>query len=316
MKAAAIILAAGEGSRMKSKHAKVAHTILGKSMVNWVVDAAREAGTEHVITVVGYGREEVVPLVENYSATVVQEKQLGTAHAVMQCKAELEGFDGPVVVLNGDSPLITSDTIMGLIAMREVTEAAAVVLTMMMEDPTGYGRIIRDECGNVERIVEQKDAKPEEAAVKECNSGFYCFDGKVLFEALEQVKCNNAQCEYYLTDVLEICRKMGRRVVAQVVADPSECLGVNTRVQLAAAAKAMQRRVNEKYMLEGVSMLDPSSTWISPGVLIGRDTCILPGTIISGRSVIGEDCVIGPHVHLDDALVEDGAVVADSVTEI
>ena len=309
MKAAAIILAAGEGTRMKSKHPKVAHTIFEKPLVNWVVDAVKEAGAEKVIAVVGHGRDEVIPLVEGKATPVVQERQLGTANAVAVCKDELADFDGPVLVLAGDSPLITPDTIMSLIATREVTNAAVVVLTMKLDDPTGYGRIVRDEKGHVLRIVEQKDATSEEQAITECNSGAYCFDAKVLFEALSQVKANNAQAELYLTDVLEIARDMGRRVAAHVVEDPTECLGVNTRVQLAQASKVMQRRINERHMLAGVTLVDPESTWIGAEVTIGRDTIIRPCTMLMGNTAVGEDCVVGPNVHLMDALVEDGAEI-------
>ena len=292
MDTAAIILAAGEGSRMKSKHAKVAHELLGKPLVNWVIDAAEGAGVQRIVAVIGHGREEVAPLVSDRAATVVQEQQLGTANAVAVCQDEFADFNGSLLVLTGDSPLVTADTLRKLIARREETNAAVVVLTMNVDDPFGYGRIVRDAQGGVERIVEQKDATPEQAAITECNSGFYCFDAQALFDALEQVKSNNAQGEYYLTDVLEIARKAGRRVEALVVEDASECLGVNTRVQLAQAAKVMQQRINTRHMLAGVTIVDPDTTWIGPDVQIGRDTIIWPGAVIMGDTVIAEDAVI------------------------
>ena len=192
MEAAAIVLAAGEGSRMKSKHSKVTHRILEKPLVRWVVDAAKEAGAGNVITVVGHGRDEVEPLVAD-TTIVVQERQLGTANAVAVCEQALSGFDGSVLVLTGDSPLVTADTLRALVRKREETQAAVVVLTMIVNNPFGYGRIVRDASGNVERIVEQKDATPEQLAITECNSGFYCFDAKALFSALEQVKSDNSQ---------------------------------------------------------------------------------------------------------------------------
>ena len=181
MEAAAIVLAAGAGTRMKSKKPKVAHEVLGKPLVRWVVDAAHEVGIEHVVCVVGHAREQVIPLVEHDTQVVVQAEQRGTADAVAACKDALAGFDGSLVVLSGDCPLITSDTIRSLVDMREKSGAAVVVLTMQPEDPFGYGRIVRDGGGSVARIVEQKDATPEEAALTECNSGFYCFDSQALF---------------------------------------------------------------------------------------------------------------------------------------
>ncbi|MDD6786341.1 MAG: NTP transferase domain-containing protein [Eggerthellales bacterium] len=309
MNTAAIVLAAGEGSRMKSKHSKVTHCILEKPLVRWVVDAAKQAGVEKVITVVGHGRDEVEPLVSD-TITVVQEQQLGTANAVAVCKKALEGFEGSLLVLTGDSPLVTADTLSALIRTREENQAAVVVLTMVVDDPFGYGRIVRDANGNVERIVEQKDATPEQQAITECNSGFYCFDAQALFEALEQVKSNNSQGEYYLTDVLEIARNAGRPVLAQVVDDPTECLGVNTRVQLAAAGKKMQQRINTAHMLAGVTMIDPDQVWIGPDVTIGMDTVIYPDVTLSGACAIGQDCVLGPDVHLCDERVEDGSVLS------
>ena len=202
MNTAAIVLAAGAGTRMKSKKPKVAHEILGKPLVRWVVDAAREAGADRIVSVVGHAREIVEPLVSD-TEVVVQKAQRGTADAVLTCKEALAGFDGSLLVLSGDCPLITPDTIRELADMRARSNAAVVVLTMELDDPFGYGRIIRDGEGRVERIVEQKDANAAEVAVTECNSGFYCFDAQALFEALEQVGSDNAQGEFYLTDVLE-----------------------------------------------------------------------------------------------------------------
>ncbi len=242
MKTAAIVLAAGAGTRMKSDKPKVAHEVLGKPLVNWVLDAAEEAGIERLVTVVGHKREQVIPLVEDRAEIVVQEEQRGTAHAVLSCSDALADFEGSLLVLSGDCPLITSETMKALIDMRESNDAAVVVLTMEMSDPTGYGRIIREADGSVARIVEQKDASPEEAVVTECNSGFYCFDAKALFEALGQVGSDNAQGEFYLTDVLEISRNAGRAVLALPAKDPNECLGINTREQLAAVEEIARAR--------------------------------------------------------------------------
>lgn len=313
MGTAAIVLAAGAGTRMKSKKPKVVHEVLGKPLVSWVLDAAKGAGAERLVTVVGHMREQVIPLVEDHSQVVVQAEQRGTAHAVLVCADALEGFEGSLVVLSGDCPLITSETVSALVRMREEHDAAVVVLTMQPENPFGYGRIIRDEAGQVARIVEQKDATPEEAAVTECNSGFYCFDAKALFDALGQVDSDNAQGEFYLTDVLEICRNAGRAVMALPAADAAECLGVNSRMQLAEASKVMQRRINARHMASGVTMIDPDLVWIGPDARIGQDVEILPGVMILGETTIGEDCVIGPNTRLTDTRVGNGCVVDETV---
>lgn len=313
MEAAAIVLAAGAGTRMKSKKPKVAHEVLGKPLVRWVVDAARAAGVERVVSVVGHAREQVVPLVETDTAVVVQPDQNGTAGAVAVCAEALADFDGSLVALSGDCPLITADTIARLIAERERAQAAVVVLSMELDDPFGYGRIVRDADGAVERIVEQKDASPAEAAIRECNSGFYCFDARALFDALQQVDDNNAQGEFYLTDVLEICRAAGRPVLALACDDASECLGVNSRIQLAEASKHLQRRINRAHMAAGVTMTDPDQVWIGPEVVIEQDVELLPQTFLMGATRVGEDSVIGPNSRLTDTVVGRGCTVDETV---
>lgn len=242
MDSAAIILAAGKGTRMKSEKPKVLHEIMGTPLITWVVRAAKEAEIENIVTVVGHQKELVIPLVEADTQIAVQENLIGTADAVLSTEPLLGSFEGSLVVLNGDCPLITPATIRKLIEHREESGAAVVVLTMVLDDPYGYGRIIRNDEGEVLRIVEQKDANEEEAAVTECNSGFYCFDAQALFAALKQVSSDNAQGEYYLTDVLEICRKAGRSVQALATEDNTECLGVNTVAQLAEAERQMAAR--------------------------------------------------------------------------
>ena len=313
MEAAAIVLAAGAGTRMKSKKPKVAHEILGKPLVRWVVDAAREAGLARVVSVVGHEREQVIPLVEADTDVVVQEERNGTAGAVAVCADALADFDGSLVVLSGDCPLITAGTIAELVRVREEAGAAVVVLTMEPDDPFGYGRIVRDPQGGVARIVEQKDAAPEEAAIRECNSGFYCFDARALFEALQQVGNDNAQGEFYLTDVLEICRRAGRAVLALPCADAAECLGVNSRIQLAEATKHLQRRINAAHLAAGVTMVDPDQVWIGPDVRIERDVELLPQTFLMGRTQVGEDSVIGPNSRLTDTVVGRGCIVDETV---
>ena len=314
MKASAIILAAGAGTRMKSKLPKVAHRIMGEPLVGYVIAAAREAvELERLVAVVGHGREAVIPLVQDDCQVVVQEQQRGTADAVNSCREAFEGVGGSVVVLSGDCPLITAETIRGLVERREETGAAVVVLSMIPDDPFGYGRIVRTADGEFERITEQKDCTPEQAAITECNSGFYCFDAVFLFQALGQVSTDNAQGEYYLTDVVEIARNAGRSVEAMVAADADECLGVNTRVQLAQATKILQHRINKRHMLAGVTMTDPDQVWIGPKVVIAQDVELLPQTFLLGSVQVGEDSVIGPNVRLTDTQVAAGSVLADQV---
>ncbi len=313
MGSAAIVLAAGAGTRMKSKKPKVAHEVLGKPMVRWVIDAAHEAGLERIVTVVGHEKDQVIPLVEGDTEIAEQHERRGTADAVNSCREQLANFKGSLVVLSGDCPLITASTIRNLVELREENDAAVVVLTMELDDPTGYGRIVRDEAGEVERIVEQKDASPQEAAICECNSGFYCFDGKALFDALLKVSNENAQGEFYLTDVLSICREEGRSVLALKTSDASECLGVNSRVQLAQATKYLQKRINTQLMEAGVTMTDPDLVWVGPDVKVARDVELLPLTFLYGTSSVGEGSLIGPNSRLVDTVVGCACVVDETV---
>lgn len=313
MDACAVVLAAGAGTRMKSKKPKVAHEVLGVPLVRWVIDAAREAGLERVVTVVGHEREQVEPLVEHDTEVVEQPERRGTADAVAVCADALADFDGSLVVLSGDCPLITPDTIRRLVETREQADAAVVVLTMELDDPYGYGRIVRDREGNVERIVEQKDANAVEAAISECNSGFYCFDARALFAALSQVKNDNAQGEFYLTDVIAISRAAGRAVLALRTDDAAECLGVNSRAQLAEATGHLQRRINARHLAAGVTMWDPAQVWIGPGVEIAQDVELLPQTYLLGTTSIGEDSVVGPNTRLTDTVVGRGCTIDETV---
>ena len=293
MEASALILAAGAGTRMKSSKPKVAHQIFGKPLVRWVVDAAHALLTD--------------------VTTVVQEEQLGTAHAVLAARGALEGRSGSLVVLTGDSPLVRAETIAELVRTREEANAAVVVLTMEAENPTGYGRIIRDAAADVQEIVEQKDCTPEQAAVTECNSGFYCFDIETLFAALEEVSTDNAQGEYYLTDVLGIARNQGKRVLGLKAEDASECLGVNSRRQLAEATKVLQQRINGMHMDNGVAIMDPATTWIGPDVTIEPDVEILPMTFLMGATSIATGSVVGPNSRLTDTTVGANCQVEETV---
>ena len=244
---------------------------------------------------------------------VVQEEQLGTAHAVLVAREALAGKSGSLVVLTGDSPLVKPSTIEELVRTREESNAAVVVLTMEAENPFGYGRIVRDDAGDVMAIVEQKDCTPEQAEIIECNSGFYCFDIELLFSALEEVSTDNAQGEYYLTDVLGIARNRGQRVLAYKAQDPTECLGVNSRIQLAQATQILQQRINEAHMAAGVTMMDPKTTWIGPEVTIEQDVEILPMTILLGKTSVATGSVLGPNTRLTDVVVGPNCTVDETV---
>lgn len=313
MKRLAIVLAAGQGKRMKSKLYKVLHPVCGKPMVGHVLNTVQKAGCERSIVVVGHGAEAVKSYLGSSAEYVLQEQQLGTGHAVKQAGSLLAREEGTTVVICGDTPLVTAETLEALIDLHTRKGAAATVLTAKMDNPHGYGRVIRGENGTVERIVEQKDCSPEEAAVQEINTGTYCFDNAKLFAALEKVTNNNAQQEYYLTDVIGILVQANEVVEGYAVPDVRESIGVNDRVALSEAEAMMRERIVREHMLGGVTVVDPAATYIGADVTIGADTVIYPGTILSGRTVIGEDCVIGPSAQIEDSVIHDGAKVKHSV---
>ncbi|MDQ0116000.1 bifunctional UDP-N-acetylglucosamine diphosphorylase/glucosamine-1-phosphate N-acetyltransferase GlmU [Paenibacillus harenae] len=318
MKIMAIVLAAGQGKRMKSKLYKVLHPVCGKPMVGHVVDVVKEASSERTVVIVGHGAESVKSYLGDAAEYVLQEQQLGTGHAVRQAEALLGGEEGTTIVICGDTPLVKASTITSMLELHTSSGAAATVLTASFGEPAGYGRIIRGEDGGVQRIVEQKDCSPAEAAVKEINTGTYCFDNCKLFDALAKVTSNNAQGEYYLTDVIGIFREAGQSVQGYCTSDLTEAIGVNDRVALAEAEGYMRARINRGHLVGGVTIIDPASTYIEAGVQIGADTVLYPGTVLRGNTVIGEDCVIGPQADITDSELGRGAavkysVVADSV---
>lgn len=310
-----VVLAAGKGTRMKSKLYKVLHKVCGKTMVEHVVDAARDVNPAKIVTVVGTGAGEVEKVLDGKSDFAFQEKQLGTGDAVMTAKEELGDKDGATLVVTGDTPLFTTETFDGLFKYHAEKGNAATVLTAEAPNPFGYGRIIRDDQGNVLRIVEQKDGKPEELKVKEINTGVFCFDNKKLFEALKHVDNNNAQGEYYLTDVLEILRNSGERVGAYKMPDFSESLGVNDRIALAQATKIMQRRINEEHMRNGVSFIDPDTAYIDAGVKIGNDTVIEGNVVIKGNTEIGSDCYITNGSRIVDSKIGNHVTITSSTLQ-
>ena len=310
-----VVLAAGKGTRMKSKLYKVLHKVCGKTMVEHVVDAARGVNPAKIVTVVGTGAGEVEKVLDGKSDFAFQEKQLGTGDAVMTAKEELGDKDGATLVVTGDTPLFTTETFDELFKYHAEKGNAATVLTAEAPNPFGYGRIIRDDQGNVLRIVEQKDGKPEELKVKEINTGVFCFDNKKLFEALKHVDNNNAQGEYYLTDVLEILRNSGERVGAYKMPDFSESLCVNDRIALAQATKTMQRRINEEHMRNGVSFIDPDTAYIDAGVKIGNDTVIEGNVVIKGNTEIGSDCYITNGSRIVDSKIGNHVTITSSTLQ-
>ena len=322
MESTAIILAAGEGTRMKSAHAKVSHQILGKAMIQWVVDAALDAGVDRVVVVVGSHADEVRSIIDAaYGARenahiecVEQTERLGTGHAVKVALEATGIAEGPVVVLNGDLPLITPATVRLFVESVATGTPAATIFTITPPDPFGYGRIKLDADGSVERIIEQKDCTPEEAAtLTECNAGCYAFDGAKLAQHIGEIGCDNAQGEYYLPDMVEILKAAGDTVRVFHCDDYTEGLGVNSRSQLAQLTAVARDRINEQHMAAGVTIIDPATTWIAPGVEIGRDTVVWPLTFLMGATRIGEGVSVGPNTRLTNCTVADGSSVEETV---
>jgi bifunctional UDP-N-acetylglucosamine pyrophosphorylase / glucosamine-1-phosphate N-acetyltransferase len=312
-----LIMAAGQGTRMRSDTPKVLHRVAGRSLVEWVADAARAAGAERVVAIVRPGDGVAEGLPDGIEVAEQREGE-GTGAAVLAARDAVfaggaRGDSGPVVVLSGDHPLITSEQLEGLVDEHEKHQARATLLTTDQLDPTGYGRIVRDSSGNVDRIFETKytdGLTPEELAVKEINLGAYVFDAQTLFDALDNVGLE--QGERYLTGVFPLIRREGGTIAAHMTDDADAALGINDRVGLMAADEAAQRRIIEGHARAGVTFLQPGTTRVEAGVTIGRDTTIAPGTVLEGTTAIGEGCEIGPHTTVRDATIRDGASVVHS----
>jgi len=308
---AAIILAAGKGTRMKSNLVKVMHPLGERPLLFWPVQTAKLAGATRIAVVVGHQAERV----QDYFAAdatiafATQQEQLGTGHAAAAARELLAGFSGTVFILCGDVPLLRPETLLAMLATHEKKGAAVTVLTTHVDNPFGYGRIVKREGGRICRIVEEKDANPEEREITEINSGIYCVAAEFLFRALAGLNNDNAQGEYYLTDIVKTAADENRLCLSFQTGDPDEVMGVNDRVQLASAAAIHRSRINRALMLAGVSLIDPATAYIEAGVEIGTDTLIYPHVQLSGRTVIGPDCVIEPNVIIRDCRIGSGVTI-------
>lgn len=306
-----IILAAGKGTRMKSKKAKVLHEVCGKPMVNHIIDVSKLAGSKETIVITGHMKDEVLKALDNDIKIAEQKERLGTGHAVMMCK-DFINDDDKIMILCGDTPLLNEETLKNLLDYHNKNSYKATVLTCIVENSNGYGRIIRDDKNNLLKIVEQKDASMEELLVKEINSGIYIFDGLDLKIALDKIDNNNAQGEYYLTDTLELIKNDDKSVGAFSGALIEEIMGVNSKLDLSKANEIMRRKINENHMLEGVIIVDTTSTYIDLDVKIGMDTIIEPNVILKGNTVIGEDCIIGANSKIIDSRISDDVKIENS----
>ncbi|WP_329317300.1 bifunctional UDP-N-acetylglucosamine diphosphorylase/glucosamine-1-phosphate N-acetyltransferase GlmU [Streptomyces sp. NBC_01262] len=317
--AAVVVLAAGEGTRMKSATPKVLHAISGRSLLGHVVAAARALDPENLVVVVGHARERVtahLTEIDDRIRSVVQYEQNGTGHAVRVALEELPALNGTVVITAGDTPLLTADALRALVATHDAYGNAVTVLSAEVPDPTGYGRIVRDAVdGSVLAIVEQKDATDGQRAIREINSGVFAFDARLLADALTKITTDNAQGEEYLTDTLEVLRKEGHRVGAAIAADHREIAGINNRVQLAEARRVLNDRLLERAMLSGATIVDPASTWVDVTVEFEPDTVVLPNTQLYGATRIATGAEVGPNSTLTDTTVGAGARVSNTVAD-
>ena len=315
MKVTAVLLAAGQGTRMKSSLPKVLHPLCGKPMLWHVLEALKSAATEKPVVIVGHGSEEVTGYLGDSALTVLQEPQLGTGHAALQAEAVLKGKTDYVIVTYADMPLLRGESFKRLVETQRLNPGPFSLLTVVADDPRGFGRIVRKDDGTVEAIVEEYVATLEQQQIKELNVGAYCFTANWLWEALHRIPKNPKKGEYYLTDIVEIAVKDNVPVQAVVHDDFIETIGINTRVHLSEAEAALRQRINREHMLKGVSMLNPASTYIDAGIKIGQDTTILPNTYIHGKTEIGEGNVIGPNTIIRNTRVGNRCTILASVLE-
>lgn len=315
MKITAVLLAAGQGTRMKSSLPKVLHPVAGKPMLWHALNAIQQVTTEKPVVVVGHGAGEVTAYLGETAHTVLQEPQLGTGHAVMQAESLLKGKTDLVIVCYADMPLLRGETLQALVETQKANQGPISMLTVIADDPRGFGRILRMEDGSVEAIVEEYVATDEQKKIKELNVGGYCFDAEWLWGALQRIPKNPKKGEYYLTDTVELAARDGLPVQATVMNDLEETIGVNTRIHLSEVETAMRRRINREHMLNGVTMIDPASTYIEAGVAIGRDTTLMPNTYLHGETEIGEGNLIGPNAIIRDSKIGNRCKILASVME-
>lgn len=308
----AIILAAGEGKRMKSSTPKILHKVCGREMVNIVIDVIKKSKINDINVIIGRGADAVKEATKEREVTYsFQDKQLGTGHAVMCARGFLGGKKGTVAIFTGDAPLITEETVKELLLFHEKGNYKATILTSIVDSPSGYGRVIREKSKEVLKIVEHKDCSEDELKVNEINAGMYCFDIEGLLESLNKLDNNNAQGEYYLTDVIGILKSNGEKVGALPIPF-EETMGVNSRVQLSEAEKVMRKRINLKHMENGVTLIDPENTYIEIDVQINNDTIIYPGNVIEGKTIIEEGCIIYPNSRIKDSVIEKNVSIQSS----
>lgn len=311
-----IIMAAGKGTRMKSNKSKLVHKIYDKELVRRVAEVAMKVGSDEIITVVGHLKEQIQEVLGDSVKYAYQEELLGTGHAVMQAAKFLEGKKGKAIILYGDVPILRPETLNNLLSKSIKNKEYATLLTAIYENPTGYGRIIRDEGGNIKAIVEEKDANMFEKEIKEINSGIYCFDIEELLSALKKITPNNVQGEYYLTDVIKIMNDKGLKTGAVIVEDNTEILGVNDRAQLELLTRVLRMRINSEHMANGVTIEDSNSTYIYDDVKIGTDTIIHPNTTIKNGVIIGDNCEIGPNAYIRENCIIGNDVKVGNFVEI
>jgi len=304
---AVIIMAAGKGKRMRSDLVKVLHPLLGKMMLSYAVELClEELQPEKVVVIVGHQARKIRDAFPDRRITFVeQQEQLGTGHAVAVTESVLGSFAGTILILSGDTPLITAQTLLEMVQYHQGQGAALTLLTVYREDPTGYGRVIRGAAGTVHRVVEEQDASKREREITEVNTGIYCVEAPFLYQALGTVRSDNAQREYYLPDIIASARRKKKKVKSFPVADPLEVMGINTRAELAVAEQLLADRVRQQVMTEGVTMQDPASVYIEPSCRIEKDTIIYPNCYLRGKTVIGEGCRIGPQAEISDSRIGD-----------
>lgn len=309
---AAIVLAAGKSTRMRSELPKVLHEVCGRPMLSYVLSACRLSGVDRILVVVGHEKERVI---ERFSADrdltfVEQAEQHGTGHAVMCCREALKGFEGSVLVVAGDMPLVRRETLAELVDVRLERGDALTIATTELDDPTGYGRIVRDAKGDLEAIVEHRDCTEKQLAIAEVNVSYYCFDSAKLMNGLSRLTPNPTKGEYYLTDLVKMFRADGSGVSAEVKVQPADSLGINSRLDLAMVSRAMQDRIQRALLNDGVSIVDPDNTWVEADVSVGADTVIYPFSFIGQGATIGEGCRVGPFAHVKPGeACEDGSVL-------